>query len=143
MVVVSLIAILSLAVGLTAGGAFGPRGVAAGERLVQADARARDAALLGRTLTGLVPRGDGWLLVRRAGDLWQREGAALRLTGATLVWEIDGHAYLPGLLDPGAGAAPPVQFAPDGGSTPFAVTLVQGRDRRLCRAAFGEALACE
>lgn len=141
---VAIIAILSMGVGLSAGGLFAPRGGAsASERLAGGVARARDAALLGRTVTGIYPREDGWIAGRRVGDGWQREGAALRLRGARLAWQVDGVPYLPGIVEPGPTEAPPIQFAPDGTSTPFALTLLSGSSRRDCRAPAGEALTCE
>lgn len=144
LLVVAIVAILSLGVGLSAGGLFAPRGGAsAAERLAGGVARARDAALLGRGITGLYPREDGWILARRAGDVWQREGAALRLRGARLAWEVDGAGHLPGILEPGLIEAPPIQFAPDGTSTPFALIILGSGSRRACRAPAGEALTCE
>lgn len=141
---VAIIAILSMGVGLSAGGLFAPRGGAsAAERLAGGITRARDAALLGRGVTGIYPREDGWFAARRVGETWQREGVPLRLRGARLAWQVDGVPHLPGILEPGPDAAPPIQFAPDGTSTPFVLTLLSGSSRRDCRAPAGEALTCE
>ncbi|WP_417625843.1 pilus assembly FimT family protein [Pararhodobacter aggregans] len=143
LVVVAIIAILSLGVGLSAGGLFAqPGAVSAAERLVQADQRARDRALLGRGTLGLVPRENGWTVTRRNGAAWQAEGPALTLGASRLAWEVAGRPYLPGLNGPREGE-PPVQIAPDGGSTPYAVTILTGSQRRICRAPAGGPLACE
>ncbi|MCA0203875.1 MAG: GspH/FimT family pseudopilin [Proteobacteria bacterium] len=143
LVVVAIVAILSLGVGLSAGGLFArPGAVSAAERLVQADRQARDRALLGRGMIGLFPREDGWALMHRTGEDWQSEGAALTLGAARLSWEVAGRPILPGLNGPGD-EAPPVQIAPDGGSTPYAVTILSGSARQVCRAPAGGALTCE
>lgn len=144
LVVVAIIAILSVGAGLTAGGAFArPGGASTAQRIEQGAARVRDEALLGRTVVGLYPRADGWIAARRDGDRWRRAGAALTLRGATLSWTVDERGYLPGLNDPGPRDAPPIQFAPDGGSTPFSLTILSGSTRQICRAGQGEALACD
>lgn len=144
LVVVAIVAILSLGVGLSAGGLFArPGAVSAAERLVQADRQVRDRALLGRSTMGLFPRESGWIPARRDGAGWQAEGGALSLGEARLVWEVAGRPYLPGLNTPGADAVPPVQIAADGGSTPYAVTLVTGSSRQVCRAPAGGGLTCE
>ncbi|PTX00722.1 GspH/FimT family pseudopilin [Pararhodobacter aggregans] len=143
LVVVAIIAILSLGVGLSAGGIFArPGAVSAAERLVQADQRARDRALLGRGTLGLVPGDGGWAVARRTGTAWQAEGPALTLGASRLTWEVAGRPYLPGLNGPRE-EVPPVQIAPDGGSTPYAVTILTGSQRRICRAPAGGPLACE
>jgi len=143
LVVVAIVAIFSLGVGLSAGGLFAqPGAVSAAERLVLADRRARDQALLGRGTLGLFPREDGWALMRRDGPAWQAEGTTLSLGAARLAWEVAGRPYLPSHESPGT-EAPPVQIAADGGSTPYAVTILSGSERRVCRAPAGEALTCE
>jgi len=144
LVVVSILAVLSLGVGLSAGGVFARPAGAGGERLESALARARDAALLGRQRLGLHPRADGWLLVLRDGaGLWQPEGAALSLPDAALGWTIAGRPHLPGLNDPRPQDAPPVQFGADGGSTPFTLSLQHGAVRLTCRAPAGGGLRCD
>jgi prepilin-type N-terminal cleavage/methylation domain len=144
LVVVAILAILSLGVGLSAGGMFArPGGASLTERLEQGDRRARDLALLGGGIVGLYPRESGWIMARRDGDEWRPEGAALVLTGVRLAWEIRGQTHLPGINAPRASDTPPIQIAPDGGSTPFAVTVLSGNDRLACRASAGGVLACE
>ena len=144
MVVITIIAILALGAGLSAGGLFArPSGVSGAARLVQGIDRARDAALLGRRATGIYPRADGWVLARRDGDGgWERIGAPLILRGAALSWQVGGRPFLSALNPPGPQDAPPVRFAPDGRSTPFAISLTDGALRLSCAAATGEALQC-
>ncbi|MCA2012769.1 GspH/FimT family pseudopilin [Cereibacter sphaeroides] len=144
LVVVTILAVLASGVGLSAGGLFArPGGASAAERLQQADRRARDFALFGNQRTGLFPRRDGWQLARLDGEgLWRPEGAVLRVAGASAQWTVAGRNVLPGLSDPGPRDVPPVQFAPDGGSTPFVLTLQMGSDRLRCSAPAGEGLTC-
>lgn len=144
LIVVTIIAILSMGVGMTAGGVFARSGGGqAAERLTGGVARLRDTALLGRGVAGLYPRPDGWIAARRAGEDWQRDGTGLRLSGVSLAWEVAGQTYLPGIVDPGTDEAPPIQFAPDGDSTPFALTILSGGTRRACQAPAGGGLTCE
>lgn len=144
MVVVTILAILTTGVGLSAGGLFSrPGGVSAAERLEQADRRARDLALLSRGVTGLYPRESGWVLARQdvAGQ-WLPEGAPLRIAGASILWSVDGARYLPRVADPAPGDAPPIQIAADGGSTPFALDLVIRGESLRCTAGLGGSLRC-
>lgn len=145
LVVVTIMAVLALGVGLSAGGLFAPRGgVSIADQLTQADLRARDAAVLGRARIGLYPRRDGWVMARRDDEgRWQAEGAPLRLADARLTWQVEGRRYLPGLSEPGAREAPPVQFAADGGSTAFSLRVEQGRARLDCGAEAGRGLQCD
>lgn len=146
LIVVSVMAILATGAALVAGGAFGgrdPVGRLAG-RLELAVTRARDAALFQRAVLGLRPLADGWQVLRlQPGQGWQPEGAAVRQPGALLGW-----AGVPGPLVPGAGTpdpreVPPIRFAPDGGASPFSVSLALGGQRRECRLAAGaEGLEC-
>ena len=144
LVVVTIMAVLALGVGLSAGGLFAPRGgVSTADQLTQADLRARDAAVLGRARIGIYPRRDGWIMARRDDEgRWQPEGAPLRVADARLTWQVDGRRYLPGPSEPGTREAPPVQFAPDGGSTGFSLRVEQGRDRLDCDAEAGRRLEC-
>ncbi|MCW1931660.1 GspH/FimT family pseudopilin [Pararhodobacter zhoushanensis] len=144
LVVITLIAILAVGTGLSAGGVFArPSGVSDAARLEQGIERARDAALLGRTVTGIYPRADGWVLAKLdSAGTWVRIGAPLVLRGASVSWQIDGRPYLPGLTAPRAQDAPPIRFAADGRSTPFTVALSSGTTRRTCSAANAEALQC-
>lgn len=121
LVVVTIIAILSLGVGLGAGGLFSraPSGPAL---LIAAVTEARDGAVLGRAARGLWPRADGWIVVRRDGDgAWQPMGRATGLRG--LGWSVAGASWLPGLIAPDPGDTPPILFLPDGGGTGFAVSF--------------------
>lgn len=145
LVVITIIAILAVGTGLSAGGVFArPSGVSDAARLEQGIERARDAALLGRTVTGIYPRADGWVLAKLdSAGAWERIGAPLVLRGASVSWQVGGRPYLPGLNAPRAQDAPPIRFASDGRSTPFTVTLSSGTTLRNCSAANAGALQCD
>lgn len=142
LVVVAIVSILSVGVGLTAGGAF-RAGTDPAAQLAATVERARDRALLGQRLIGIEPRADGWQLRQRdAQGLWQDLGAAERTRGLTVGWQIAGRAAPARLTPPGTGQPPPILFAPDGGSTPFTAVLVTGAGRRACAAPAAGALTC-
>ncbi|WP_220443902.1 type II secretion system protein [Pararhodobacter zhoushanensis] len=145
LVVITIIAILAVGTGLSAGGVFArPSGVSDAARLEQGIERARDAALLGRTVTGIYPRADGWVLAKLdSAGTWERIGAPLVLRGAALSWQVGGQPYMPGLNAPRAQDAPPIRFASDGRSTPFAMSVLGSATRRSCSAPNGEALQCD
>ena len=133
--VISLLSVLALGVGVFRGGAGARPDPAA--RMEAAVTRLRDAALLGRAQLGLYPRADGWIAARRdAAGRWQPEGAPLALPGAALSWQVAGEPLQP--ATPGQQGAPPVQFAPDGGSTPFRLV----RAGLVCTAPAGAGLTC-
>ena len=143
LVVVTILSILSLGVGLTASGAFGQRADPAA-LLSEAVERARDRAVLGQGLTGLVPRGDGWQLrLRDAAGVWQDMGPVAHPRGLAVRWQIDGRAALPGFSPSGTDQPPPILFAPDGDSTPFAAALVSDRGRQDCAAPRAGGLTCD
>lgn len=121
LVVVTLLAILSLGAALAAG-RRGEGAASVGDRLQTTVAQARDAALFGRVRIGLLPRADGWQLLRqRAGEGWQALGGPVTMAGMALEWEVAGAPLaLP------AGTTPPIGFGPDGRATPFALRIAAG-----------------
>jgi len=147
LVVVTIISILALGAGLSAGGMFGRTAntvQAQGQALSGAVSAARDAALLGRAARGLWPRPDGWQVVRRDGDgAWVPEGRATSLRGVSASWTIAGRPFLPALVAPAADVTPPILFGADGGGSRFAVVLSGGTGRVTCDTDGWGAPACE
>ncbi len=141
LVVITLLAILSLGVGLTAGGAFRGHGSTLANRLQAAVAQARDGAILGRVTTGLRPGAQGWALMRRDGvGGWQVQDAPVRDPAAVLVWQIGGRAFLPTQAEP---AGPPILFHPDGTATGFSLVIGRGSRRQGCTLDATESLSCD
>ncbi|MCB1396379.1 MAG: prepilin-type N-terminal cleavage/methylation domain-containing protein [Rhodobacter sp.] len=147
LVVVTIISILALGAGLSAGGLFGRTAntvQAQGQALAGAVTGARDAALLGRSMRGLWPRQDGWQIVRRDGEGgWTPEGRAASLRGISVSWTIAGRPFLPALVAPAADVTPPILFGADGGGIRFSVALNGGTGRVTCDTDGWGALACE
>ena len=127
LVVVSILSILSLGVGLTAGGGFSRNSdsaAAIAERFSQTVAQARDAAIMGRDAVGLRPQVDGWALLRRDLDgVWQGFAAPEVVARGMVSWRIDGRGFLPRLASLRAGEMPPVIFLPDGRNTAVSVVI--------------------
>lgn len=146
LVVVTLIAILSVGVGLGTGGVFSrasdsPSAVA--QRFSDAMTQARDAAILGRAPVGLRVQQHGWVLERRSAEgEWHASVPPVSSARADLFWVIDGRSYRPPIGAPSPGQAPPVVFLPDGRNSVVSLEITSRNDRVRCEADGWGAVAC-
>ena len=136
LVVVTIVAILSLGVGLSVGGTFArpsdsPAAIA--ERFTQAITQARDRALMGRVAVGFRPLSGGWQRERvDAEGVWQTLGAPDAVEQASLSWLVDTRSYLPGFGTLPRTTPPPVLFLPDGRNPVVSVTISAQSARVVC-----------
>ncbi len=101
---------------------------------------ARDQALFGRRLHALVPRQDGWNILRLVKGQWQEVRSAISQGEAT--WIIGGQPVLPLLDTPDKNWTPSIFFLEDGRVTPFEVTIRTREGLIRCATDGWEAFQC-
>jgi len=108
----------------------------------QAVGIARSQAFHARLPHGLLPRQDGWQLLRRDRDTggWRAADPPVPVQG--LAWVIEGTVHFPAPALPDSPPLPRVIFASDGRSTAFSVDFHAGQDRFRCETDGWEALQC-
>lgn len=148
MVVVTIVSVLSVGAILAIGG--GGRllpGAQPGDltgqdqKLAQALARGRDAALFGRRQAGLQPLDTGWQVTTYdpADERWIPV-LSQKVGGASLAWRVAGQVYpAPGAAPEGA---PPVRILSDGRLTAFSLRLRAESRSLTCRATGVSDLQC-
>lgn len=141
LVVISVLAIVSLGVGLSTGGAFGRNSAGSiADELTQNITQTRQQAVLGRVVLGLQPQRNGWQVMQRRGQGdWQALPGGQAEHSAVLSWQINGARFVPGAQQ----ATPPILFAPDGRMTPLSLRIAQGGRQVGCAGDGAGSFACQ